>query len=51
LPPVGRSAGDLVPVKLHARVTETGTLEIEAVASSGGERWKVEFDVRGERRG
>jgi len=49
LPPEGRNAGDLVPVRLHARVTEAGTLEIEALPRSGGERWKVEFDVRGER--
>jgi Hsp70 protein len=49
LPPEGRSPGDTVPVRLHARVTETGTLELEAVARGGSERWKVEFDVRGQR--
>jgi hypothetical protein len=49
LPPEGRSPGDVVPVRLHARVTEAGTLELEAVPRSGGERWKIEFDVRGER--
>ena len=49
LPPVGRNPGDMVPVRLHARVTEAGTLELEALSSDGGERWKVEFDVRGER--
>jgi hypothetical protein len=37
----------VVPVKLHARVTEAGTLELEAVPRATGERWKVEFDVRG----
>ena len=47
LPPEGRSPGEVVPVRLHARVTEAGTLELEAVPRSGGERWKVEFDVRG----
>jgi hypothetical protein len=36
-----------VPVKLHARVTEAGTLELEAVPRGTDERWKVEFDVRG----
>jgi hypothetical protein len=36
-----------VPVKLHARVTEAGTLELEAVPRGSDERWKVEFDVRG----
>jgi hypothetical protein len=34
-------------VKLHARVTEAGTLELEAVPRGTGEHWKVEFDVRG----
>ena len=43
----GRSAGDVVQVKLHARVTEAGTLELLAVSADGAERWKVEFDVRG----
>jgi len=47
LPPEGRTPGDVVPVKLHARVTEAGTLELEAVSSGTNERWKVEFDVRG----
>jgi hypothetical protein len=49
LPPEGRRAGDVVPVRLHVRVTTTGTLEIEALPLTGGERWKVEYDVRGER--
>ncbi|HEY2254375.1 MAG TPA: Hsp70 family protein [Variovorax sp.] len=49
LPPEGRSPGEVVPVRLHARVTEAGTLELEAVPRSGDERWKIEFDVRGER--
>ena len=49
LPAEGRSAGDMVPVRLHARITEAGTLELEAVPRSGDERWKLEFDVRGQR--
>jgi hypothetical protein len=49
LPPEGRTPGEVAPVRLHARVTEAGTLELEAVPRSGGERWKIEFDVRGER--
>ena len=48
LAPEGRSPGEMVPVRLHARVTEAGTLELEALPRSGDERWKVEFDVRGE---
>ena len=47
LPAEGRTAGEVVPVRLHARVTEAGTLELEAVPSGSNERWKVEFDVRG----
>ena len=39
-------SGDIVPVHLVARVTEVGTLQLEAVAKEGGQRWKVEFDVR-----
>lgn len=47
LPAEGRNPGDIVRVKLHARVTETGTLELEALPVGGSERWKVQFDVRG----
>ncbi|MBS0507246.1 MAG: Hsp70 family protein [Proteobacteria bacterium] len=46
LPAEGRSAGEVVPVRLHARVTDIGTLELNAVPVGGAERWKVEFDVR-----
>ena len=47
LPAEGRAAGEIVRVKLHARVTETGTLELEALPADGSSRWKVSFDVRG----
>ncbi|WP_322014209.1 Hsp70 family protein [Paraburkholderia sp. J12] len=47
LPTAGRTPGDVVPVRLHARVTEAGTLELEAIPTGSDERWKVEFDVRG----
>jgi hypothetical protein len=47
LPTEGRQPGEVVQVRLHARVTEAGTLELSAVPRSGDERWKVEFDVRG----
>ncbi|HUG26475.1 Hsp70 family protein [Piscinibacter sp.] len=50
LAPEGRSPGEMVPVRLHAFVTAAGTLELQAVPRSGDERWKVEFDVRGELR-
>jgi hypothetical protein len=35
-------------VTLEARVTDIGTLELNAVPVGGSERWKVEFDVRAE---
>ena len=46
LPAAGRAAGEVVPVTLQARVTDIGTLELNAVPVGGSERWKVEFDVR-----
>lgn len=48
LPAAGRAAGEVVPVTLEARVTDIGTLELNAVPVGGTERWKVEFDVRSE---
>jgi molecular chaperone DnaK (HSP70) len=39
--------GQLVPVRLRARVTEVGTLAVWCVARDA-EKWKLEFDVRGE---
>ncbi|WP_186066840.1 Hsp70 family protein [Burkholderia gladioli] len=47
LPADGRTPGEVVAVRLHARVTEAGTLELEAVPRGSQARWKVEFDVRG----
>jgi hypothetical protein len=47
LPVEQHKAGEVVPVQLAAAVTEVGTLQLEAVARQGEERWKVEFDVRG----
>jgi hypothetical protein len=38
--------GALVHVRLHARVTEVGTLELSAVEDDTGRRWKLSFDVR-----
>ncbi len=48
LPAEDRQPGEVVPVRLHAAVTEVGTLRLEAVPRIGAETWKVEFDVRGE---
>jgi len=47
LPAEERQPGDVVPVRLHAAVTEVGTLRLEAVSRTGTETWKIEFDVRG----
>ena len=47
LPAAGRQPGDIVQVTLHAKATEAGTLELTAVSSADGERWNIEFDVRG----
>jgi len=49
LPPEGRAAGDVVPVRLNAKVTEVGTLLLEALpvaARAKDERWKIELSVR-----
>ena len=46
LPAEGRTPGEVVRVRLHARVTETGTLQLEALPVGSSERWKVEFDAR-----
>jgi molecular chaperone DnaK (HSP70) len=40
------AAGTSVPVRLHAHLTEVGTLELWCVAREGDRRWKVEFNVR-----
>ena len=55
LPPVrtalrgrpGAEGGDTVPVRLHARLTEVGTLEVWCAEVGGrGRRWTLPFDVR-----
>jgi hypothetical protein len=54
LPADGRLEGDVVPVRLRSRVTEVGTLLIEAEPvrpSRSDERWRVELSVRGEEQG
>ncbi len=42
----GRKQGEVVPVRLAAKVTEIGTLMVEAIPREGDQRWQVEFDVR-----
>jgi molecular chaperone DnaK (HSP70) len=41
-----RSGTRQVPVSLAARLTEIGTLELWCVAREGGNRWRLEFNVR-----
>jgi molecular chaperone DnaK (HSP70) len=38
--------GTTVPVHLHSKVTEVGTLELSCISRDGKERWKLEFNVR-----
>ena len=41
-----RAGAKQVPVTLAARCTEVGTLELYCVAREGGNRWRLEFNVR-----
>jgi hypothetical protein len=38
--------GQTVPVHLHCKVTEVGTLELSCHSRDGKQRWKLEFNVR-----
>jgi molecular chaperone DnaK (HSP70) len=38
--------GQTIPVHLHSKVTEVGTLELWCQSTHGKERWKLEFNVR-----
>ncbi len=42
-----RSAAAAVPVRLHARRTEIGTLELWCGEVRGDRRWRLQFDARG----
>lgn len=46
LPASNGDIGGVVPVHLRARVTELGTLVLEALPEAGGEPYRVELDVR-----
>ena len=46
LPVEGRQPGEVVAVRLAARVSELGTLCLEAIPRDGEQRWQVEFEVR-----
>jgi hypothetical protein len=38
--------GSVVPVRIEARVTELGTMEVWCVARDGFNRWKLELNIR-----
>jgi len=42
----GERPGRVVPVHLHAKVTEVGQLEVSCRSRDAGESWKLEFNVR-----
>ncbi len=44
-----RTQAAVVPVRLHARRTEIGTLELWCREVTGDRRWRLQFDVRGRR--
>ncbi|MFM7149572.1 MAG: Hsp70 family protein [Gemmataceae bacterium] len=43
--------GQIVPVHLHSKVTEVGTLELWCISRDGKQRWKLEFNVRDQKKG
>ena len=47
LPSVSGFEGEVVPVKIHASVTELGMLELWMYHTQSDKRWKLEFNVRG----
>ena len=49
--PKTASEGDTVPVRLHAHVTEVGTLELWCQSTRDDRRWKLEYNVRDELNG
>jgi molecular chaperone DnaK (HSP70) len=45
-PGEGQEKGSSVPVRLHSKVTEIGTLELWCITRDGCGKWKLEFNVR-----
>lgn len=45
-PVEGIEKGDVIPVKLHSKVTELGTLEISCMSLDNKYKWNLEFNVR-----
>jgi hypothetical protein len=48
LPPAAGAEQGAVPVRFHARITELGVFELWCVSHVSADRWKLEFDARGE---
>lgn len=46
LPTQGREAGEVVSVRLEAKLQETGALELWALSVDDEQRWKFEFNAR-----
>lgn len=46
LPPQSDGAGQVVPVTLHPKVTEVGTLELWLQHTQSAHRWKLDFNLR-----
>ncbi|MBI1914549.1 MAG: Hsp70 family protein [Planctomycetes bacterium] len=42
----GKNEGQTVPVHLHSKVTEVGTLELSCHSRDRKQQWKLEFNVR-----
>jgi hypothetical protein len=43
---VSIAKGDLLPVELHARLSELGTLDLWMEHAASNKRWKLEFNLR-----
>ena len=50
LPAVEGATSQSVPVELQSKVTDVGTLELWMQAVGSEQRWKLEFDVRAEKK-
>ena len=42
----GKSGDEAVPVQVHSRLSEIGTLELWCAEQNGPRRWKMQFDIR-----
>ncbi len=47
LPPIAGQPSQRIPVTLHSHITDLGTLELWMQHDESGQRWKIEFNVRG----